>query len=270
GMKVPVTIEVDSKKHYEITVGSPPTSALITKEAGAKKGGAHQLNDTMGNLSMDQVKKLAEMKLDALTSTSLYSAAREIVGTCNSMAITVDGKRAKEVQQEFRDGRWDEFFGKTKKQTFSEKAKGEVAHLKEEAKKAIVKTEVAIEKAIEEIEVAIEHTVHPKKTEKKAQAAEKSPEPIAEKKADEKAQAMKQEVPAEKTDLQEVEEESEALLEEVAQEPMPQKESYTQHMAKIEKEVGVVKKEPQAKKTQTEVVKSDSNSEIIRPKKAQK
>ncbi|MCR4369244.1 MAG: 50S ribosomal protein L11, partial [archaeon] len=33
GMKVPVTIEVDSKKHYEITVGSPPTSALITKEA---------------------------------------------------------------------------------------------------------------------------------------------------------------------------------------------------------------------------------------------
>ncbi|HIH10107.1 MAG TPA: 50S ribosomal protein L11 [Candidatus Diapherotrites archaeon] len=121
GMKVPVTIEVDKQKNITITVGSPPTSALITKEIRAQKGGANQRADTVGNLSMAQVKKLAEAKIEALTSTDLYSASREIIGTCNSMAVTIEGKRAKEVQQEFRDGKWDEFFGV--KKAHAQKAK---------------------------------------------------------------------------------------------------------------------------------------------------
>ena len=112
GMKVPVTIEIDSRKNVEISVGSPPTSAIILKELKAPKGGAHQLNDNVGSLSMEQVKKLAEMKLDSLSSTNLYSAAREIIGTCNSMAVKIEGKGAKEVQKEFREGKWNEFFGK--------------------------------------------------------------------------------------------------------------------------------------------------------------
>ncbi|MBI4210341.1 MAG: 50S ribosomal protein L11 [Candidatus Diapherotrites archaeon] len=107
GMKVPVTIEVDKQKNVTITVGSPPTSAMITKEMKGEKGGANQRTDTAGNLTMEQVKKLAEMKLDALASTSIYSAAREIVGTCNSMAVTVEGKRAKEMQKEIDEGKWD-------------------------------------------------------------------------------------------------------------------------------------------------------------------
>ncbi len=115
GMKVPVTIEVDKQKNISITVGSPPMSALIVKELKAEKGGANQRTDAVGNLSMGQVKKLAEMKLEALTSTDLYSASREVIGTCNSMAVTIEGKRAKEVQQEFRDGKWDSFFGAAKK-----------------------------------------------------------------------------------------------------------------------------------------------------------
>ncbi|PIN84848.1 MAG: 50S ribosomal protein L11 [Candidatus Diapherotrites archaeon CG11_big_fil_rev_8_21_14_0_20_37_9] len=138
GMKVPVTVEVDSKKHIEISVGSPPTSALIVKELKAKKGGAHQLNDTVGNLSMDQVKKLAEMKVDALNSSNLYAAAREIIGTCNSMAVTIEGKRAKEMQKEFKEGKWDSFFGKTEK--------------------SAVKVEKAVAKAENVVEIVIEKT----------------------------------------------------------------------------------------------------------------
>src|SRR3989344_5974750 len=114
GMKVPVTIEIDKAKNVNISVGSPPMSALIIKEAKAAKGGANQKTDTVGNLSMAQVKTLAEAKLGALGSTTLYSAAREVIGTCNSMAVTIEGKRAKEVQQEFRDGKWDSFFGEKK------------------------------------------------------------------------------------------------------------------------------------------------------------
>ncbi len=107
GMKVPITIEIDKQKNVNITVGSPPMSALIVKELKAPKGGANQRTDTVGNLTMEQVKKLAEMKLEALTSTSIYSAAREIIGTCNSMAVTIEGKRGKEMQKEIAEGKWD-------------------------------------------------------------------------------------------------------------------------------------------------------------------
>lgn len=107
GMKVPVTIEVDKQKNVEIKIGAPPTSALITKEIKAQKGGANQKTDTMGNLSMEQVKKLALMKAENINSTSVMSQCREIIGTCNSMAVTIEGKRAKEMQKEISEGKWD-------------------------------------------------------------------------------------------------------------------------------------------------------------------
>lgn len=107
GMKVPVTVEVDKSKNVTITVGSPPTSALITKEARAAKGGANQKTDIMGNLTIEQVKKIAQMKAEAINSTKLHSTVREIIGTCNSMGITVEGKRAKEMQKEIAAGKWD-------------------------------------------------------------------------------------------------------------------------------------------------------------------
>ncbi len=107
GMKVPVTIEVDKQKNVEIKIGAPPTSALITKEIKAQKGGANQKLDTMGNLSMEQVKKLALMKAEGINSTALVSQCREIIGTCNSMAVTIEGKRAKEIQAEIAEGKWD-------------------------------------------------------------------------------------------------------------------------------------------------------------------
>lgn len=111
GMKVPVTVEVDKQKNVTISVGSPPTSALITKEAKAQKGGANQKTDAMGNLTISQVKKLAEMKAEGLTSVKLISSVREIVGTCNSMAITIEGKRAKEMQKEIAEGKWNKELG---------------------------------------------------------------------------------------------------------------------------------------------------------------
>jgi len=110
GMKVPVTIDVDKKKNVIVTVGSPPTSAIILKELKASKGGQNQYSDKVGNLSMAQVKKLAEVKIGALGSTTIKSAAREIVGTCNSMAVHIDGKHAKQVQKEFDQGAYDSFF----------------------------------------------------------------------------------------------------------------------------------------------------------------
>ena len=111
GTKVPVKISVDSaKKTFEIEVGSPSMSALIKQELKLEKGSGNPKANLVGNLSLAQVKKIAEMKIESINSTDLFHAAREVIGTVNSMGVTIEGKHAKEIQKEFAQGLHDAFF----------------------------------------------------------------------------------------------------------------------------------------------------------------
>lgn len=110
GMKVPVKILVDSKKNVEIEVGTPPTSSIIKKELGLEKGAANPKTEQKGNLSFEQVKKIAEMKTDSMNSTDLEKSMREVIGACDSMGVFIEGKRAKEIQAEIDDGKHAQWF----------------------------------------------------------------------------------------------------------------------------------------------------------------
>ncbi len=113
GMKVPVKISIDSgTKSFEIEVGSPPTSALVLKEAGVEKAAANAKLEKKGNLSLDQVKKVAEMKIEKMGSSSMKSAMCEVIGTADSQGITIEGKRAKEFLAEIKAGKHDDYFKK--------------------------------------------------------------------------------------------------------------------------------------------------------------
>ena len=108
GMKVPVTVSVDaSTKTFEIKVGSPPTSALIKKELSLAKGSSNPKLESAGDMSMEQIKKIAEMKIENLASYKMKSAAKEIIGTCDSMGIRVEGKRARDVIKDINEGKFD-------------------------------------------------------------------------------------------------------------------------------------------------------------------
>ena len=85
------------------------TSALIKKELNLQKGSGNP-KEPVGDLSMEQVKKLAEMKLPGVNATSIKKAANEVMGVCNSMGITVNGKRAKMAIQEVNEGKHDSLF----------------------------------------------------------------------------------------------------------------------------------------------------------------
>ncbi|MFQ6087573.1 MAG: 50S ribosomal protein L11 [Candidatus Methanofastidiosia archaeon] len=99
GMKVPVTISVDPlSKEFEVEVGAPPTSALILKELGLEKASGDAGTDVAGDLNLEQVKKIVKMKKDTLLSYDEKSAMREILGTCLSMGVTVEGKNPKEIE----------------------------------------------------------------------------------------------------------------------------------------------------------------------------
>ncbi len=106
GMQVPVKIKVKSRTEFEVEVGTPPTSALILKEMGVEKGTGDK--STVGNLTLEQVIKIANIKRKGLLSKTLKHAVREVIGTAGSVGATVEGMPSKEAQLAVASGKYDE------------------------------------------------------------------------------------------------------------------------------------------------------------------
>ncbi len=110
GMKVPVTVTINADKSFSIKVGLPPMSALIKQEAKAAKGAANPKTDTVGNLTIEQILKVAEMKDKSINSYNKKASAKEVIGTCCSMGITIEGMRAKDALRAIETGKFDNKF----------------------------------------------------------------------------------------------------------------------------------------------------------------
>jgi len=111
GMRVPVKVEVDKEtKKFVISVGTPTTSALIAKESGIPKGSAKPNTELSGDLTMDKVISIAKSKIAGSYAASIKSAAKEVVGSCVSMGVKVEGKDAREFMKEIDAGKWDSKF----------------------------------------------------------------------------------------------------------------------------------------------------------------
>jgi large subunit ribosomal protein L11 len=111
GMRVPVKVEVDKEsKQFTVSVGTPTTSALVAKESGIPKGSAKPNVDFVGGLTMDQVVAIARSKIGGSYAANLRSAAKEVVGSCVSMGVKVEGKDPREFIKEIDAGKWDSKF----------------------------------------------------------------------------------------------------------------------------------------------------------------
>ncbi len=109
GIEVPIIVYVDgAKKSFEIEVGAPLTSALIKKELNIKKAVGKVNEEVSGNLSFEQVKKIARAKYPQLISRSMKSAIKEVLGTCRSMGVTVDNLPSKEIMSKVNNGSYDD------------------------------------------------------------------------------------------------------------------------------------------------------------------
>ncbi len=111
GMKVPVKVIIDPKtKNFEIEVGTPPAASLILKEMGGEKGSGSPSKHKIGNITIDQAIKVAKMKFDSLLGKDLKGKTKEIIGTCISMGVTVEGKNPKEIQKAIDEGEYNSKF----------------------------------------------------------------------------------------------------------------------------------------------------------------
>lgn len=107
GLKIPVKVIVDKDtKSFEVEVGTPPVSALIKKELGIETG-AKAKGEVVGNITLEQIVKVAKMKGSASLAKGMKAAVNEILGTCVSMGVTCEGKSAKEVIKEVNEGKHD-------------------------------------------------------------------------------------------------------------------------------------------------------------------
>ncbi|MBI2133514.1 50S ribosomal protein L11 [Candidatus Woesearchaeota archaeon] len=132
GMQVPIKVIVESSdKSFEVTVGTPPASALIVKEANIEKGSGNPLLDKVADLKIEQIIKIAKMKEDSLLGSSLREKVKQIVGTCNSMGILVEGKQASETIKDINSGIFDQEIREEK----TELSKEELEQLEEEKKR---------------------------------------------------------------------------------------------------------------------------------------
>ena len=106
GMQVPVKVIVKSRTEFEIEVGTPPTSALIIKEMGVEKGSGDKT--VVGDITMEQVLKIANIKRKGLLSKTMKHAASEVIGTAGSLGATIEGMSSKEAQLALSSGKYDE------------------------------------------------------------------------------------------------------------------------------------------------------------------
>ncbi|MDO8564271.1 MAG: 50S ribosomal protein L11 [Nanoarchaeota archaeon] len=108
GMNVPVEIDVDAKsKTFTVKVFSPGVAELLKKEAGAEKGSGLAHKVKVGNLGIEQIIAVANMKMPNLLAKNLKAAVQLVTGSCVSLGLLVENKEAKEVAKEIAQGIYD-------------------------------------------------------------------------------------------------------------------------------------------------------------------
>lgn len=93
GMRVPVVVRVDpGTRQFTLVVGRPPVTALLLKEAGKEKGSGKAKTDIVGDVSLEAVRKIATAKSDDMFGRSIEEKINQVIGTCVSLGLTVDGQ----------------------------------------------------------------------------------------------------------------------------------------------------------------------------------
>jgi large subunit ribosomal protein L11 len=89
GMPIPVLITAYSDRTFSFIKKTPPASYLLKKAANIKKGTAAPGRDTVGSVTMEQVRAIAQQKMEDLNANDLDAASLIIMGSARSMGIEV-------------------------------------------------------------------------------------------------------------------------------------------------------------------------------------
>ena len=89
GLIIPVVITVYQDRSFSFILKTPPAAVLIKKELGLQSGSGVPNRTKVGNITKEQVRKIAELKMPDLNAATIESAMSMIEGTARSMGVVV-------------------------------------------------------------------------------------------------------------------------------------------------------------------------------------
>jgi large subunit ribosomal protein L11 len=90
GQIIPVELTIYEDRSFTFVTKQPPAAELIKVAAGIEKGSDVPNRNKVGRLSQDQVREIAEQKMDDLNANDIEHGMRIIAGTARSMGVEVD------------------------------------------------------------------------------------------------------------------------------------------------------------------------------------
>ena len=90
GMLIPVVITVYEDRSFDFITKTPPAAVLLKKAAGVEDGSGEPNTNKVASVTKDQVKEIAETKMQDLNAADVEAAMRMIEGTARSMGFTVE------------------------------------------------------------------------------------------------------------------------------------------------------------------------------------
>ena len=92
GKVLPVVISVYKDKSFEFLIKTPPAAVQLMEAAKSKKGSGEPNRTKVASVTWDQVKVIAEDKMQDLNAFTIESAMKMVAGTARSMGFTVNGE----------------------------------------------------------------------------------------------------------------------------------------------------------------------------------
>ena len=89
GDVLPVEISIYDDRTFDFVIKTPPTSFLVKKYAKINKGSVKGKNESVGHLTKDQIKEIAEIKLPDLNAYDVEAAIKIVEGTALNMGIEI-------------------------------------------------------------------------------------------------------------------------------------------------------------------------------------
>jgi large subunit ribosomal protein L11 len=89
GQIVPVVITVYEDRSFTFITKTPPAADLLRKAAGVEKGAGNPKADKVGEVTQDQIREIAELKMADLNAVDIEGAIKQVAGTARSMGIEV-------------------------------------------------------------------------------------------------------------------------------------------------------------------------------------
>ena len=105
---VPVEISIYDDRSFDFVLKTPPAGFLIKKTAKIQKGSTKGANEVVATITVDELRKIAEIKLPDLNAYDVEAAMRTIEGTARNMGVAVKGLNDAELAEQEKEAKEEE------------------------------------------------------------------------------------------------------------------------------------------------------------------